>query len=100
MLKTDFYMLIFIGVLVLFNLGLAAYIGAGGLPNMPEDAALFSAFFMVLLLVWLKAMVTISNRQSERENEHEEKNGTFRISDLDWSEGTVDSDSKYNHQWD
>ena len=99
MLKADFYMLIFIGVLVLFNLGLAAYIGAGGLPNMPEDAALFLAFFTVLPLVWLKAMVKISNRQSERENEQEEERD-FSISDLDWSEGTVDSDSKYNHQWD
>ena len=88
-------MLIFIGVLVVFNLGLAAYIGAGGLPNMPEDAALFLAFFTVLPLVWLKAMVTISNKQNEQEEEPD-----FSISDLDWSEGTIDSDSKYNHQWD
>ena len=88
-------MLIFIGVLVLFNLGLAAYIGAGGLPNMPEDAALFLAFFTVLPLVWLKAMVTISKKQNEQEEERD-----FSISDLDWSEGTIDSDSKYNHQWD
>ncbi len=88
-------MLIFIGVLVVFNLGLAAYIGAGGLPNMPEDAALFLAFFTVLPLVWLKAMVTISNKQNEQEEEPD-----FSISDLDWSEGTVDSDSKYNHQRD
>jgi len=95
MLKADFYMLIFIGVLVVFNLGLAAYIGAGGLPNMPEDAALFLAFFTVLPLVWLKAMVTISNKQNEQEEEPD-----FSTSDLDWSEGTVDSDSKYNHQWD
>ena len=95
MLKADFYMLIFIGVLVVFNLGLAAYIGAGGLPNMPEDAALFLAFFTVLPLVWLKAMVTISNKQNEQEEEPD-----FSISDLDWSEGTVDSDSKYNHQRD
>lgn len=95
MLKADFYMLIFIGVLVVFNLGLAAYIGAGGLPNMPEDAALFLAFFTVLPLVWLKAMVTISKKQNEQEEEPD-----FSISDLDWSEGTIDSDSKYNHQWD
>ncbi len=88
-------MLIFIGVLVVFNLGLAAYIGAGGLPNMPEDAALFLAFFTVLPLVWLKAMVTISKKQNEQEEEPD-----FSTSDLDWSEGTVDSDSKYNHQWD
>lgn len=88
-------MLIFIGVLVVFNLGLAAYIGAGGLPNMPEDAALFLAFFTVLPLVWLKAMVTISKKQNEQEEEPD-----FSISDLDWSEGTVDGDSKYNHQWD
>ena len=95
MLKADFYMLIFIGVLVVFNLGLAAYIGAGGLPNMPEDAALFLAFFTVLPLVWLKAMVTISKKQNEQEEEPD-----FSISDLDWSEGEIDSDSKYNHQWD
>lgn len=95
MLKADFYMLIFIGVLVVFNLGLAAYIGAGGLPNMPEDAALFLAFFTLLPLVWLKAMVTISKKQNEQEEEPD-----FSISDLDWSEGTIDSDSKYNHQWD
>lgn len=88
-------MLIFIGVLVVFNLGLAAYIGAGGLPNMPEDAALFLAFFTVLPLVWLKAMVTISKKQNEQEEEPD-----FSTSDLDWSEGTVDGDSKYNHQWD
>ena len=88
-------MLIFIGVLVVFNLGLAAYIGAGGLPNMPEDAALFLAFFTVLPLVWLKAMVTISNKQNEQEEEPD-----FSNSDLDWSEGEIDSDSKYNHQWD
>tara|TARA_Y100000746_G_C15377735_1_gene396921 strand:+ start:42 stop:326 length:285 start_codon:yes stop_codon:yes gene_type:complete len=94
-MRGDFYMLIFIGVLVVFNLGLAAYIGAGGLPNMPEDAALFLAFFTVLPLVWLKAMVTISNKQNEQEEEPD-----FSISDLDWSEGTVDSDSKYNHQRD
>ena len=94
-MRGDFYMLIFIGVLVVFNLGLAAYIGAGGLPNMPEDAALFLAFFTVLPLVWLKAMVTISNKQNEQEEEPD-----FSISDLDWSEGTIDSDSKYNHQWD
>jgi len=95
MLKADFYMLIFIGVLVVFNLGLAAYIGAGGLPDMPEDAALFLAFFTVLPLVWLKAMVTISKKQNEQEEERD-----FSISDLDWSEGEIDSDSKYNHQWD
>jgi hypothetical protein len=95
MLKADFYMLIFIGVLVVFNLGLAAYIGSGGLPNMPEDAALFLAFFTVLPLVWLKAMVTISKKQNEQEEEPD-----FSISDLDWSEGEIDSDSKYNHQWD
>ena len=65
-MRGDFYMLIFIGVLVVFNLGLAAYIGAGGLPNMPEDAALFLAFFTVLPLVWLKAMVTISKKQNEQ----------------------------------
>tara|TARA_Y100000748_G_scaffold296656_1_gene289740 strand:+ start:727 stop:1011 length:285 start_codon:yes stop_codon:yes gene_type:complete len=94
-MRGDFYMLIFIGVLVVFNLGLAAYIGAGGLPNMPEDAALFLAFFTVLPLVWLKAMVTISKKQNEQEEEPD-----FSTSDLDWSEGTVDSDSKYNHQWD
>ena len=88
-------MLIFIGVLVVFNLGLAAYIGSGGLPNMPEDAALFLAFFTVLPLVWLKAMVTISKKQNEQEEEPD-----FSISDLDWSEGEIDSDSKYNHQWD
>ena len=99
MLKADFYMLIFIGVLVVFNLGLAAYIGTGGLPNMPEDAALFLAFFTVLPLVWLKAMVKISNKQIKRENEQEEERD-FSISDLDWSEGEIDSDSKYNHQWD
>ena len=95
MLKADFYMLIFIGVLVVFNLGLAAYIGAGGVPNMPEDAALFLAFFTVLPLVWLKAMVTISKKQNEQEEERD-----FSNSDLDWSEGKIDSDSKYNHQWD
>ena len=95
MLKADFYMPIFIGVLVVFNLGLAAYIGAGGLPDMPEDAALFLAFFTLLPLVWLKAMVTISNKQNEQEEEPD-----FSISDLDWSEGEIDSDSKYNHQWD
>ncbi|OUW98995.1 MAG: hypothetical protein CBD88_00375 [Flavobacteriales bacterium TMED228] len=94
-MRGDFYMLIFIGFLVVFNLGLAAYIGAGGMPDMPEDAALFLAFFTLLPLVWLKAMVTISNKQNEQEEEPD-----FSISDLDWSEGTIDSDSKYNHQWD
>ena len=52
-MRGDFYMLIFIGFLVVFNLGLAAYIGAGGMPDMPEDAALFLAFFTLLPLVTL-----------------------------------------------
>ena len=62
---------------------------------MREDAALFLWFFHVLKMGWFNDIVTNSNKQNQQEEEPD-----FSTSDLDWSEGTVDGDSKYNHQWD